>query len=96
MGEKRTVQRVSCFSKCSILHNGSHYVGVLENISLNGALVAMADALPYVIRIGDTCQLCFSGNPELCLRESVSTVVRICTPRVGLQFVKEQAHPLLQ
>ena len=88
MGEKRDVQRVSCVSKCLLFHNGSKYPGVLENISLAGALVTMSNSLPYVIQIGDTCSLLCCGDQELCPNEYNSKVVRISSPTVGLQFIQ--------
>jgi hypothetical protein len=87
MKDKRDVQRVSCVSKCQLFHNGSKYIGVLENISIDGALVTMTNSLPYVIKLGDTCSLIFCGYQELYPNERSSRVVRINSPKVGLQFV---------
>ena len=90
MNELRRVQRVSCVSKCMLFHNGSKYSGVLEDISLCGALVTMTNSLPYVVRIGDTCSLLFCDDQQYCPGEYTSTVVRISTPKVGLQFMKPE------
>lgn len=88
MHDKRSVQRVLCVSKCLLIHNGSKYVGILEDISLAGALVTTTSSLPYVIQIGDTCSLLFCGDQALCPNEYNSKVVRINSPKVGLQFIE--------
>jgi hypothetical protein len=89
MRDKRSVQRVSCISKCLLSHNGTKYPGVLENISLGGALVTIHNSLPYAITVGDTCGLNFFEGQELCPKEYDSMVMRISSPVVGLQFVKK-------
>jgi hypothetical protein len=88
MTDKRTVQRVDCFSKCLLLHKNSQYPGVLENISVDGALVTMTNSLPNVIQLGDTCGLLFCSDQEFSPNEYNSKVVRISSPYVGLQFIK--------
>jgi hypothetical protein len=87
MGEKRAVQRVSCFSKCSLLHNGSEYSGVLENISLTGALVTVTPPIPSIIQVGDSCKLYISGSPGPFQNESCSLVARINSPHIGLHLL---------
>ncbi len=89
MKEMRNVQRISCISKCLLSHNGSKYTGILEDISLGGALVTITNSLPYVVQLGDTCSLLFCDDPKSCPGECYSTVVRISSPKVGLRFLKE-------
>lgn len=88
MKDKRGVQRASCVSKCLLYYKGSKYLGILEDISLTGALVTMTSSLPYVIKLGDSCSLLFCGDQEFCPNEHKSKVVRISSPKVGIQFVE--------
>lgn len=89
MKDNRSVKRASCVSKCLLFYKGSKYLGILENISLDGALVTMTSSLPYVIQLGDTCNLLFCGDQEFSPNEYNSKVVRISTPKVGLKFVEK-------
>ncbi len=86
VNNRRSATRVTCFSKCFLYHNGSKYQGILENISLSGASVSVANSLPYVVQLGDRCNLiyCDDGAPVPC--EYASKVVRMSTPKIGLQF----------
>ncbi len=94
MKDKRSVQRASCVSKCLLYYRGSKYLGILEDISLEGALVTMTSSLPYVIGVGDSCRLLFCGDQEFCPNEYNSKVVRISSPKVGLQFIGKEEQPV--
>lgn len=83
--DKRVGHRVTSASQCLLSHCGSKYPGVLEDISISGALVSMTNSLPYVVQLGDTCDLECCG--ELSFPDEYSSkVVRIDSHKVGLQF----------
>jgi c-di-GMP-binding flagellar brake protein YcgR len=85
--ERRSYVRVPCFAKCLLYHKGSKYSGVLEDISKSGALVRAANnSLPYIIQLGDRCNLVYCDDNILCPDEFSSVVVRLSSPEIGLQF----------
>jgi len=55
MNEKRRYQRIRLEAKCSLTHNNITYLGKLENISLNGALISFNDGL--IIPKDDRCSV---------------------------------------
>jgi hypothetical protein len=83
---RRYNNRITCISKCFLYHNGSKYSGVLENISISGALVSAGDSLPYVVQVGDSCNLVYCDNGVISPGEYPGTVVRLSSPKIGLQF----------
>lgn len=92
VNDKRAGHRISCVSKCLVYHNGSKYPGILENVSISGALVSMTNSLQYVIQLGDTCSLVFCGDRTLCPDEHLGKVVRLNSPQIGLQFLEEKTN----
>jgi hypothetical protein len=86
LNNKRCTSRVTCFSKCFLYHNGSKYPGILENISISGALVSVSNSLPYVVQLGDMCSLVYCNDSLRSPGEFHSKVVRLSTFKVGLQF----------
>ena len=55
MNEKRRFRRVRYSAKCSLTHNNITYLGQLENISSNGALISFNDGI--IIPKDDRCNL---------------------------------------
>jgi len=86
LNNRRGNSRVTCISKCFLYHNGSRYSGVLENISISGALVSAGDSLPYVVQVGDSCDLVYCVDGVISPGEYPGTVVRLYSPKIGLQF----------
>lgn len=84
--ERRSHARVTCITKCFLYHNGSKYPSVLEDISISGALVSTANSLPYVVQLGDRCSLVYCDDELFCPVERPSTVVRLSSPKMGVQF----------
>lgn len=84
--ERRRHSRVACISKCFLYHNGSKYPGILEDISISGALVSAANSLPFVVQLGDKCNLVYCDDEAFCPGEYPSTVVRLNSPQIGVQF----------
>jgi hypothetical protein len=86
LNNKRVNNRVTCISKCFLYHNGSQYSGVLENMSISGVLVSVSDSLPYVVQVGDSCKIVYCDNGVISPGEYPSRVVRLSSPKIGLQF----------
>jgi hypothetical protein len=86
LNNRRGNNRVTCVSKCFLYHSGSRYSGVLENMSISGALVSAGDSLPYVVQVGDLCHLVYCDNGVISPGEYPGKVVRLNTPKIGLQF----------
>ena len=87
LSDRRDGQRVTGASQCFMYHCGSKYSGILEDISMSGALVSVTNSLPYVVQLGDACGLECSGD-LFCPDEYSSKVVRIDSHKVGLQFTE--------
>lgn len=85
LSDKRSGNRLASATECVLYHCGSKYSGVLEDISISGALVSMTNSLPYVVQLGDQCGLECCGE-LYCPDECSSKVVRIDSHKVGLQF----------
>lgn len=86
LNERRGTTRVTCFSKCFLIHMGSKYPGVLENISVSGALVTVTNSLPYVIQLEDSCDLIYCDDQVFHPGDYPSKVVRLSSPKIGLRF----------
>jgi len=55
MYEKRRFHRIRFMVKSELTHNDIDYLGRLENISLNGALISFSDGV--VVPLGEECIL---------------------------------------
>jgi hypothetical protein len=80
--------RVNCESKCLIDYKGSQYSVVLENISVNGAVVTPDRNMMFRPAINESCSLMLCNNPTLCPSKHPCRIVRYSDDeKVGIQFL---------
>jgi PilZ domain len=80
--------RLVCETKCILNFDGFEIQGVIENISLSGALIKLNDKPPDSIRPGDTCDMVFSDNPDLYPIKYTSKIVRLDSEILGIEFLE--------
>ena len=87
---ERIVQssRIVCEAKCVLNFDGADYQGVIENISLTGALIKLVNEMPDNIRPGDTCDMIFSSSPDVYPIKYTSTVIRLDAALIGIEFLE--------
>lgn len=90
MIEKRRHQRIACATKCLLYQDDTKYRGMVENISLTGALVNIYRYLPAVITPGDKCSLLFCHLAVLTYSRFPSRIVRYSSAKVGLLFLIDE------
>ena len=85
-----TVQgsRIECEAQCILNFNGVDLHGVIENISVSGALIKLNDEMPDSIQAGDTCDMIFSSNPDAYPVKYTSKVVRLDSALIGIEFLE--------
>jgi hypothetical protein len=80
--------RVRCDTKCLLDYKGSQYPIVLENISLNGALITLDRSMMFHPNINESCSLMLCNNPKLCPSRHPCRIVRYSDDeKVGIQFL---------
>jgi hypothetical protein len=85
MNEKRQFQRVRFRAKCSLSHNNITYLGQLENISVNGALISFNDGI--IIPNNDRCMLkIYLDGKDSSLRIEIEVIHSDFT-MVGIRFI---------
>lgn len=87
MIEKRRHRRIDCVTKCILYHDGSKFRGVVENLSVSGALVRIRSNLSESIHPGDTCSLLICHLPALSYSRHSSQVKHLDSTTVGIQFL---------
>ena len=80
--------RFHCDAKCILIFEGFDYHGVIENVSLSGALIKLDDKVPISIHPGNRCDLMLCGNPELCPLKYTCKVIRLDSAIIGVQFIE--------
>jgi len=83
MTDHRLHKRLDCEESCRLLLKDSFYSGIVENISLGGALVHFYNPLPGV-HVGDNCKVVL-GRELTC--GYICEVVRVGTSNVALRFI---------
>jgi len=87
MKEKRQCKRIRFDAKCSLSHNNINYLGRLENISLNGALISFNEGL--IIPKDEKCFLTiYIEGIKAPLRSDV-TVIHSNFTMVGIKFTSK-------
>ena len=84
--EQRT--RISCDALCQLSYEGEQYRGMVENVSLTGALINIDDTMPMYISPGVTCSLMLYGKQPDYHTEYKCLAVRVDSNRIGLQFLE--------
>jgi len=80
--------RIHCETVCILNYEGKNYQGVVENISLTGALIKLSGIVPSAIHPGDSCGLMLCSDPELCSVKYTCKVVRLDSAHIGVQFLE--------
>jgi hypothetical protein len=90
MNEKRQFKRVRFKAKCSLRHNNICYLGQMENISINGALISFSDGV--VIPRNESCSLTVyleEENSQLLLKIEV---IHSNFTMIGIKFASKDAE----
>jgi c-di-GMP-binding flagellar brake protein YcgR len=88
MSNKVPKSRIVCEAKCILSFDGFDFQGVIENLSLSGALIKLNNNLPNTIHPGDNCDLMFNSDPDLYPVKYTSKVVRVDSEIIGIQFLE--------
>jgi hypothetical protein len=80
--------RILCDALCVLNFAGVNYRGVIENISLSGALIKLYGAIPSEINPGDNCALLICSDQEACPIKYVCRVARCDSTQIGVQFME--------
>jgi len=100
MNEQRQYNRVRFSAKCSLSHNNISYMGHLENISENGALISFSDGV--VIPRDDSCSLTIYLEDENSPLHVLIEVVHSNFTMIGIKFSskdvekQERLHNLIE
>jgi c-di-GMP-binding flagellar brake protein YcgR len=88
MGEIVPSSRYVCEAKCILYFDGCDVQGIIENISLSGALIMLNSKIPNSIDPGDKCDMVFCSNPDLFPVKYTCKVVRIDSKIIGIEFLE--------
>ena len=88
MGKMEKSSRFHCDAKCTFIFHGFDYEGVIENVSLSGALIKLNNEFPDGMQPGDKCSLTLSGEPDSSAVKYVCKVIRIDGASIGVQFLE--------
>jgi len=88
MGKKWKDDRIPCEVKCILNVDQTIFQGVIENLSLSGALVKLNNKMSFKIHPDDMCDLVFGGNPELYPMKYICKVIRVDSEMIGVQFLE--------
>jgi hypothetical protein len=80
--------RVHCKTRCVLDYKGSQYSVVLENISINGALITLDRSMDVHPAVNESFCLVLCNNPALCPHKYPCRVVRYSDDvTVGIEFL---------
>jgi hypothetical protein len=88
MDKRMHGSRIVCEAKCILNFDGFDYQGVIENISLSGALIKLNDKMPVNIHPGDKCDMIFCSNPDLYPVKYTCKVIRLDSAIIGIEFLE--------
>ena len=88
MGDMVPRSRIVCEARCILHFDGSDYQGVIENISLSGALIELDDRVPDSLCPGATCEMIFCSDPNLYPVKYTCKVIRVDSAIVGIEFLE--------
>lgn len=89
MNEQRQFARVRFKAKCSLSHNNITYLGQMENISLNGALISFNDGV--VIPRNESCNLTIYLEEENSQLHLLIEVIHSNFTMIGIKFASKDA-----
>jgi len=87
MIENRRYKRIDCATKCILYHEGSKIRGVVENLSIAGALVRIRCNLSGIIQPGDDCSLLICHIPALSYSRHACQVKHLDSAAIGIEFL---------
>jgi hypothetical protein len=90
MNEQRQFNRVRFKAKCSLSHNNINYLGQMENISLNGALISFSDGV--VIPRNESCNLTVYLEEENSPLRLLIEVIHSNFTMIGIKFASKDAE----
>ena len=80
--------RIVCAAKCILNFDGSDFHGVIENISLTGALIKLNNKIPDSIHPGDICYLLLCSDTDLYPVKYTCKVIRFDPEIIGIEFLE--------
>lgn len=80
--------RIVCEAKCILNFDGFDIQGVIENLSLSGALIKLKDKIPDSIHPGDKCDMMFCSDPDLYPVKYTCKVIRLDSEIIAIQFLE--------
>jgi hypothetical protein len=83
VAERRIHMRIDDEERCHLRLNDSHYLAMVKNISLSGALVDL-NFPPESLQAGNTCQLSVDGGD---LYNYDCEIVRVENTNIALKFI---------
>jgi len=87
MIEKRSHRRIDCATKCILYHDGSKYRGMVENLSISGALLKIRRNLSETVHPGDVCSLLICHPLALSYSRHTCQVKFLDSTTIGIQFL---------
>ncbi len=90
MIEKRSHRRTDCSTKCILYHDGSYFRGVVENLSVSGALIRIRRNASEIIHQGDACNLLICDLPALTYSKHASQAKHLSSTAIGIRFLSEK------
>ena len=90
MSEQRLFNRVRFNAKCSLSHNNISYLGHMENISLNGALISFSEGV--VIPRDDNCTLTVYLEDENTPLRLLIEVIHSNFTMIGIKITSKDAE----
>ncbi len=86
MKNTRRNLRIKCDSRCVLILDKSTYEGILEDVSMCGALVRISGN-PMGVRPGSSGELYLCHDPDVCPGKCTCHVARVTQKDIGLAFV---------
>ena len=90
MINKRSHRRTDCSTKCILYHDGLYFRGVVENLSISGALVRIRRDASEIIHPGDACSLLICNLPTLTYSKHASQAKYLASTAIGMKFLSEK------
>ena len=90
MIEKRSHRRIDCAMNCFLYNEGSKFRGVVENLSISGALIRIRRNASEIIHPGDACSLLICNLLALSYSRHASQAKHIDSTAIGIEFLLEK------
>ena len=88
MGNNRQYIRIKCNSQCIIADtDGSAHMALLEDISIDGALIKVSHGISSRLNVGDTCNVMLCHNPNSFPVKHSCKVIRKDMVNMGVRFL---------